>query len=148
MRTRAGCCVLALALGLGACGGSKHNAPTTMALRATETNFTRIRQSSGSTAGGYANGGGDALVVTSKIAGGGQLESYCVIAERPHTDWCSVTVLLPYGQLSAEGVFLDAPTLSGDIAVLGGSGRYAGASGTLEGHDLGDRNESLTLRLR
>jgi hypothetical protein len=148
MRTAATFCVLALALGLSACGGSKHDDPTTLRLQATETNITRIPQSSGSAAGGYRNDGGDALIVAGNIAGGGQLETYCVISERPHTDWCSVTVILPRGQLSAEGVFLDAPTLSGDIAVLGGSGRYIGASGTLSGRDLGARTESVTLRLR
>ena len=62
---------------------------------------------------------------------GGHTESYCVFTPRRRTTWCAVTVVLRGGQLTAEGVFTDAPRSSGAIAVLSGAGAFEGVRGSL-----------------
>src|ERR1700685_965464 len=110
MVPRTGSAVLVLAVALAGCPSSHHGSiSTTLRLRATQTSFTRIAPA------GSALGPGDSLITSSEIAGGGHVDAYCVISERAHTDLCTVTAVLPRGQLSAEGVFLDAPKLSGTI---------------------------------
>jgi hypothetical protein len=91
---------------------------------------------------------GDAFAATGEVAGGGYKETYCVRSPRPRTAWCAVTIVRPDGQLSAEGVFEDAPLLSGTIAVLSGSGPYADARGTLTTTGVAAAVESITLELR
>ncbi len=143
MATRTGLSALAVALALAGCGSSHQGSVSkTLSLRATRTSFTRIAPA------GRALGPGDSFITSSEIAGGGHVDAYCVVSERAHTDVCTVTVVLPRGQLSAEGVFVNAPTLSGTIALLSGTGAYAGAVGSLTTGGLTDRNESLTIRLR
>jgi hypothetical protein len=144
MTRRTGLSLLALTLALAGCGSASGNRSTTLRLEATQTSLTRILQSKQQRS---TNDGGDAFITSSDIAGGGLVQAYCVISERPHTDWCAVTVVLPRGQLSAQGVFLDAPRLSGVIALLSGSGAYEGATGTLASNGLSDRSESITIRL-
>lgn len=135
---------LALGLAFAGCGDSDDEpaGPRTLTLRATQTSFQRIFQSKQ----GFRPG--DAFVVSSTITGGGHKEAYCVISSRRRTDWCAVTIVLPRGQLSAEGVFVDAPKLSGEIALLSGSGAYAGSAGTLTTSGVSARRETITLRLR
>jgi hypothetical protein len=135
---------LLLALALAGCGTAPRNRSTTLRLDATQTSLTRILQSEQQRS---TNDGGDAFIASSDVTGGGYVQAYCVISERPHTDWCAVTVVLPRGQLSAQGVFLDAPRLSGVIALLSGSGTYEGATGTLASNGLSARRESITIRL-
>jgi hypothetical protein len=142
MTRRTGLSLLALTLALAGCGSASGNRSTTLRLEATRTSLTRIPQTEPS-----PRNAGDAFITSSDIAGGGLVEAYCVISDRPHTDWCAVTVVLPRGQLSAQGVFLDAPRLSGVIALLSGSGAYEGATGTLASDGLSGRRESITIRL-
>jgi hypothetical protein len=143
MSIRTGLSMLAVALIVAGCGSSHGAAGSgkTLRLRATRAVFTRI-----------ANGGrglqpGDAFITSSDIAGGGHEDAYCVISERRHTDLCTVTVVLPRGQLSAQGVFVDAPKLSGAIALLSGTGAYEGDTGSLATNGLIDHSESITIRL-
>jgi hypothetical protein len=141
-RTGSSALVVAIGLALAGCGGSGHtSAKGTLALRATRTSFTRIPEN------GPGSSPGNSFVSSSRIAGGGHEDAYCVISERAHTDLCSVTVVLPRGQLSAEGVFVDAPKLSGTIALLSGTGPYDGVIGSLATSGLIDRNQSITIRL-
>jgi len=142
-RTGLSLLALTLALALAGCGSASRNR-STLRLEATQTSLTRILQSKQERS---VNDGGDAFITSSDIAGGGLVQAYCVISERPHTDWCAVTVVLPQGQLSAQGVFLDAPRLAGVIALLSGSGAYEDATGTLASDGLSDRSESITIRL-
>jgi hypothetical protein len=138
--TRAGLSVLALALVLAGCGNS-HSGSATLKLRATQTSFTPIEPVAG------ALKPGDSFITSSDIAGGGHENAYCVIAERAHTDLCTVTVVLPRGQLSAQGVFINAPKLSGTIAVLSGTKAYDGAVGSLTTGGLIGHSESITISL-
>ncbi len=132
-----GLSLLALTLALAGCGSASGNRSTTLRLEATQTSLTRILQSKPQPSG---NDGGDAFITSSDIAGGGYVQAYCVTSERPHTDLCVVTVVLPRGQMSAQGVFLDAPRLSGVIALLSGSGAYESATGTLASDGLSGRS--------
>jgi hypothetical protein len=92
--------------------------------------------------------GGDAFIVSDKIAGGGHVDGYCVASPRPKTEWCAITVVRPSGQVTAEGIFVNAPKLSGAIPLLSGTGAYEGAVGSLATSGVTDRNESVTIRLR
>jgi hypothetical protein len=145
MRPRAVLLVVALALPVAACGSGSGDttgsAGKTERLHAARTSFRPIFQSEQ----GFRPG--DAFIASSDLAGGGHKEAYCVISSRKHTDWCSVTIVRPEGQITAEGVFVDAPKLSGAIALLSGSGAYTDAKGTLTTTGLIDRAESITLRL-
>jgi hypothetical protein len=140
---RTGLPAFAIAVALAGCGTAQHNrrAAATLHLHATRTSLTRIDDN------GPNLGAGDSFIASSNIAGGGHQDAYCVVSERAHTDLCTVTVLLPRGQLSAQGVFEDAPRLTGTIAVLSGTGAYESAEGTLTTGGLADTTESLTLRL-
>ncbi len=139
MAARTGLSVLAVALVLAGCGSS-HSGSATLKLRATQTSFTPIAPVTG------ALGPGDSFVTSSDIAGGGHENAYCVLAERRQTDLCIVTVVLPRGQLSAQGVFVNAK-LSGTIAVLSGTKAYDRAVGTLTTSGLGDHSDSITISL-
>jgi hypothetical protein len=139
---KTGLAALAAAVALAACGNSPHgDSSTTLKLRATQTSFTRIAPA------GSALGAGDSFITSSEIASGGHVDAYCVISERAHTDLCTVTVVLARGQLSAQGVFVNAPKLSGTIALLSGTKAYDGVVGSLTTAGLTDHNESLTIRL-
>jgi hypothetical protein len=141
--TRTGLAVLAVAVVLAGCGSSHNGASTTtLKLRATQTSFTPIALDTGA-----ALQPGDAFVTSSNIAGGGHENAYCVLAERAHTDLCIVTVVLPRGQLSAQGVFVNAPKLSGTIAVLSGTKAYGRAVGSLTTNGLIAHSESITINL-
>lgn len=145
MGTRGRVSVLALALAMAGCGSSDNGAGSggqTQRLHATQTKLTKIFRSKQ----GFRPG--DAFITTSAIAGGGHKEAYCVVSSHEQTDWCSITIVRPQGQVTAQGAFLNAPKLSGAVALLSGSGAYAGASGTLTTSGLIDRRESITLRLR
>jgi hypothetical protein len=134
--------MLAVALVLAGCGGSQNGGTSaTLKLHATQTSFTPIAPDTGPLEPG------DSFVTSSDIAGGGHENAYCVVAERAHTDLCILTVVLPRGQLSAQGVFTNAPKLSGTIAVLSGTNTYDGAAGTLTTSGLIGHSDSITIRL-
>jgi hypothetical protein len=140
--TRTALPVLAVALVLAGCGSSQSGGSgATLRLRATQTSFTPIEPGTGPLEPG------DSFVTSSDIAGGGHENAYCVIAERAHTDLCIVTVVLPRGQLSAQGVFVNAPKLSGTIAVLSGTKAYDRAAGSLTTSGLAAHSDSITISL-
>jgi hypothetical protein len=140
--TRTALSVLAVAVVLAGCGSASNGSTSsTLKLRATQTSFTPIAPGTG------ALKPGDAFVTSSNIAGGGHENAYCVLAERAHVDLCIVTVVLPRGQLSAQGVFVNAPKLSGTIAVLSGTKAYDRAVGSLTTNGLIAHSESITINL-
>jgi hypothetical protein len=138
--------LLAVALGvsLAACGESgpkAGSATTTQHLHATETGIKRIFLSQ------KAFQPGDSFIARSELDGGGHKDAYCVISPKKENAWCSVTVVRPQGQVTAQGVFTNSPRLSGTIALLSGSGAYEGARGSFVTTGVTARDESITLRL-
>jgi hypothetical protein len=143
---RATVALLVVTAGLlwAACGSSRDAAgASTTTLHVTRSALKKIPQ-----ANRPPSPGGDAFIVSDKIAGGGHLDAYCVASPRPKTDWCAITVVRPSGQITAEGIFVNAPKLSGAVPLLSGSGAYEGAVGSLATTGLTDRHESVTIRLR
>jgi hypothetical protein len=131
-----------LALAVAGCGGSHQGSVSkTLTLHARRTSYTLIDPN------GPGLAAGNSFISSSDIAGGGHQDAYCVLSERKGTELCTVTLLLPQGQLSGQGVFVDGPTSSGTIALLSGTGAYSGAIGTLTTSGLAARSESLTVRL-
>jgi len=105
-----------VALAAAACGGSQQGSVSkTFTLHATRASYTLI-ESNGS---GLA--AGNSFISSSDMAGGGHQDAYCVLSERRGTELCTVTLLLPRGQLSGQGVFVNGPTSSGTIALLSGT---------------------------
>ena len=133
---------LVSALAVAGCGGSHQGSVSeTFTLRATRANYTLINLHGGP---GLA---GDSFISASDVAGGGHQDAYCVLSERRGTELCTVTLLLPRGQLSGEGVFVNWPTSAGTIALLSGTGAYSGAVGTLTTSGLTAHRQTLTVRL-
>jgi hypothetical protein len=146
MRIGAALMTVAVAAPAAACGGSDDSASAAgstspMRLQAHRTEFQPIYQSK------RGSRPGDAFVASSEVAGGGHKEAYCVFSPRRRTTWCAVTVVVPRGQITAEGVFTNAPRSAGTIAVLSGSGAFAGARGTLSTTGVAAADESITVRL-
>jgi hypothetical protein len=134
--------VVVLALAVAGCGSSRQGTVSkTFTLRATRANYTLIPSN------GPGLAAGNSFVSSSEVAGGGHQDAYCVLSERRGTELCAVTLLLPKGQLSGQGVFVNGPTSSGTIALLSGTGAYSGAIGTLTTSGLTARHETLTVRL-
>jgi hypothetical protein len=124
------------------CGSAGKSGASTVTLHSTQSTFKRIFQSKQ----GFAPG--DAFIASSALSGGGHQEAYCVISPRKRTSWCAVTVVRPHGQVTAQGVFVNLPKLSGTIPLLSGTGAYEGAVGSLTTSGLIDRTASVTIRLR
>ena len=132
-----------LLLAVAGCGEEQRSsAGSTQRVQATQVKLTRISER----ARGFR--AGDAFIVTSDVDGGGHEEAYCVRSSRGRAAWCSVTLVRANGQVSAQGVLLDAPKLSGTIPLLSGSGDYEGASGSLTTTSVTGRRHTITLRLR
>jgi len=136
--------VVSAALSWTGCGDSGGKSGRgTITLHAKRSAFKEIPQVNRA-----SSPGGDAFIVSDDIAGGGHMDAYCVASPRPKTEWCAITVVRPRGQVTAEGVFVNAPKLSGAIPLLSGTGTYEGASGSLATSGLTDSDESVTIRLR
>jgi hypothetical protein len=58
---------------------------------------------------------------------------------------CQVTYELPDGQIAAQGRATNAPVKT--LAVVGGTGRYSGASGELVLTELGNAQNTGTLAI-
>jgi hypothetical protein len=80
-------------------------------------------------------------------AGGGTCTVTTVVpADPPILLSCQVTYQLPDGQVAAQGRASNAPVKT--LAIVGGTGRYVGASGELELTELGNAENTGTLVLR
>jgi hypothetical protein len=96
---------------------------------------------------------GDGFTVWNDLLPGrGHEEIYCVIAtqEPRRTFWCRRTFVLPRGQIVAAGEYDNAAdgASPGTIPVVGGTGAYTGARGTVTSSGDGRRGITLTIRLR
>lgn len=132
---------VALAAALAGCGSSSDTERSAQHLHATQTGLKRIFLSE------KAFQPGDSFIARSRLDGGGHKDAYCVISPNRQIAWCAVTLVRPQGQVTAEGVFTNSPRLSGTIALIGGSGAYAGARGSLTTSGVTARAESITIRL-
>jgi signal transduction histidine kinase len=142
LRTVASTSAVVLTLALAGCGSSQQGSVSkTLTLHATRASYTLI------TSNGPGLAPGNSFVSSSDITGGGHQDAYCVLSERRGTELCTVTLLLPRGQLTGQGVFVNGPTSSGTIALLSGTGAYSGAIGTLTTSGLTAHREMLTVRL-
>jgi hypothetical protein len=77
---------------------------------------------------------GDGFIVWGFLQGHGLAVTYCVVARRHpfQTFWCASTYSLPAGQIDAVGDYDNSPGGdAGTIGVVGGTGAYLGARGTL-----------------
>lgn len=80
-------------------------------------------------------------------AGGGTCTVTNVVpADPPILLSCQVTYQLPDGQIAAQGRATNAPVKT--LAVVGGTGRYSGASGELVLTELGNAENTGTLAIR
>ena len=95
---------------------------------------------------------GDGFTAFDSLPGGGHEDQYCVVAgQQPRsTFWCRRTFVLPKGQIVVAGEYDDAAEGNnpGTIPVVGGTGAYAGARGTLTSAGGARRGLTLTIRLR
>jgi hypothetical protein len=92
---------------------------------------------------------GDSFIVWSDLPRYGFESIYCVIASQHprRTFWCTRTYVLRKGQIVAAGAYDNAPNGDdGTIPIVGGTGAYEGARGTVTA-TVGRRG-SLTIRLR
>ena len=107
---RASVALLVVGVGLlwTGCGDSRdQSGASTVTLHATRSAFKAIPQTIRP-----PSPGGNAFIVSDKIAGGGHVDAYCVASPRPKTAWCAITVVRPKGQVTAQGIFENAPKLS------------------------------------
>jgi hypothetical protein len=142
LRTVASTIAVVLALAVAGCGSSHQGSVSkTFTLHATRAGYTPIDPN------GPSQVAGSSFISSSDVAGGGHQDAYCVLSERRGTELCTVTLLLPRGQLSGQGVFVNWPTSSGTIALLSGTGAYTGAIGTLTTSGLTAHGETLTVHL-
>ncbi len=91
---------------------------------------------------------GSSFIVWNLLQGSGLGVAYCVVARRQpgQTFWCTDTYVLPGGQIDAVGDYDNS--VGGDagtIAVVGGTGAYVGARGTLT--TIND-DPNITIRLK
>ncbi|MGO8830508.1 MAG: allene oxide cyclase family protein [Steroidobacteraceae bacterium] len=104
--------------------------------------FTLVERPMGETTlhvgGGKSDAIGDLLVFANKVYDAanktqvGSDQGYCIRTEVGKSWECFWTLYLKAGQITVEGPFLDA----GDsvLAVTGGTGKYAGAKGSMKLH--------------
>jgi hypothetical protein len=95
---------------------------------------------------------GDGFTVWNDVPGGGHEEMYCVIATQDprRTFWCRRVFVLPRGQIVAAGEYDNASDGNnpGTIPVVGGTGAYLGARGTMTSTGDGRRGITITIHLR
>ncbi len=91
---------------------------------------------------------GDSFIAWNTLEGHGLQVIYCVVS-RQHpgqTFWCTQTYKLPAGQIDAVGDFDNSPGGdAGTTAVVGGTGAYVGARGTVTTRN---DNPHITIRLK
>jgi hypothetical protein len=137
--------VVALALAAVGCGTARGTSkvgatvvtPRTLNLSLPDTNLPH--GVGGQFTGDYTPGAtlfhpGSSFVVWNPLQGSGLTVTYCVVARRQpgQTFWCTNTYALPGGQIVAVGDYDNsAGGDAGTVAVVGGTGAYVGARGTV-----------------
>ncbi len=91
---------------------------------------------------------GSSFIVWNTLEGSALQVIFCVVA-RLHpgqTFWCTSTYVLPAGQIDAVGDYDNSPGGdAGTVAVVGGTGTYEGARGTVTTRT---DNPHITIRLK
>jgi hypothetical protein len=102
---------------------------------------------------GLNPGPGDLLTATSTVFNSsgttrvGRTSELCVgIVKRPFTMQCDFSLLTHNGALAISGA-IDPTKHPWSAAVVGGTGAYAGARGTVQDTPAGPRSERLTITL-
>jgi len=91
---------------------------------------------------------GTSFIVWNTLKGPGLQVIFCVVAPRKpgQTFWCTSTYVLPKGQIVAVGDYDNSPGGdAGTVAVVGGTGAYEGARGTVTTRD---DNPNTTIWLK
>jgi hypothetical protein len=90
---------------------------------------------------------GSSFIIWNTLQGSGLQVIYCVVArQHPQTFWCTDTYKLPGGQIDAVGDYDNSSGGdAGTIAVVGGTGAYVGARGTVT--TIND-DPNITIRLK
>jgi hypothetical protein len=90
---------------------------------------------------------GSSFIIWNTLQGPGLQLIYCVVArQHPQTFWCTDTYKLPDGQIDAVGDYDNSSGGdAGTIAVVGGTGAYVGARGTVT--TIND-DPNITIRLK
>jgi hypothetical protein len=94
---------------------------------------------------------GDQYAYTNKLTDGsgrrmGDEDVFCALGPRKDVHACVATLRLPKGQLSAQGV-IEANGTGGTLAIVGGTGEYEGARGTLTTTGPTRTGESIVIHL-
>jgi hypothetical protein len=74
---------------------------------------------------------GDGFTVWGAELPSGVMMEYCVIAQQGQPFWCTETFVLPAGQIVAVGDAVSAGPTAAVLPVVGGTGAYVGARGTI-----------------
>jgi hypothetical protein len=74
---------------------------------------------------------GDGFTVWGAELPSGVMMEYCVIAQQGQPFWCTETFVLPAGQIVAVGDAVSAGPTASILPVVGGTGAYVGARGTI-----------------
>jgi hypothetical protein len=91
---------------------------------------------------------GDGFIIWQTLEGSALQVIYCVVASwhPTQTFWCASTYSLPAGQIDAVGDYDNSPGGdAGTVAVVGGTGAYEGARGTVTTRN---DNPHITIRLQ
>jgi hypothetical protein len=91
---------------------------------------------------------GSSFIVWNTLEGPGLQVIFCVVARQhpSQTFWCTSTYSLPAGQIDAVGDYDNsAGGDAGTVAVVGGTGAYLGARGTVTTRN---DNPHITIRLK
>lgn len=148
-----------LALAVTGCGAAKHTSKAGVTLAAPQTLHPNLPPENlppgvgGDFTATYRRPGadqfppGNGFIVWNLIQGGVAVTQCVVAREHPiKTFWCTSTYSLPAGQIDAVGDYDNSPDGdSGTIAVVGGTGAYLGARGTVT---TIDDDPDITIHLK
>jgi hypothetical protein len=90
---------------------------------------------------------GDGFTVWNAQSPSGVEMEYCVIAQQGQPFWCTETYVLPAGQIDAAGDAVSAGPTATVLPVVGGTGAYVGARGTITSSTV-SQSSYITIRLK
>jgi hypothetical protein len=89
---------------------------------------------------------GDGFTVWNALSPSGVEMEYCVIAQPGQWYWCTETYVLPAGQIVAAGDLVSAGPTANMLPVVGGTGAYVGARGTITSSSVTALSSYITIR--
>lgn len=90
---------------------------------------------------------GDGFTIWNALSPSGLEMVYCVVAHPGLPFWCTRTYVLPAGQIVAVGEEISAGPTNSKVPVVGGTGAYVGARGTVISSNV-STTAYITIRLR